>query len=491
MAFLTDKNQLFFKEEGIQCSTEDKHVFVSPFVFPKPSILKKEEAINSDKSILFYDKTFGDYQIICALYHVDKNRFKIRKYLKPINNKPFSGIHIITGTFHSEPQSNIFHFKGFSCDFYVSEDFLPEFSANEIFYIVTHLFERKEKHSINYIDSLKKYITENSLINNKPLTFERLQEAFSEKDILEYGLVHFEHTSTKYHTEKEAYSDALIAQLKHPIILENGNTIKSVVLIHQPNENVYEVNFIKSYIFDEDLNINWKKRKQLNENTKSVKSLRNNPFDSTHKKTKGDFYISDINFRGINFFNGKDYLKSREEDPIFSKFSTVFSYGFTFFNCVEDYCTFSFEDNRLDGNINEINFGDFFTTMGLKSKYSFKNNQIISPENTNLKDDVEYALSLHEYDIANEIINQYKVKKELKEGFFFESKHLNEIIEDQLYLEQNSPEDFELLKMNYQDIDLLVQYIVFVRKLLLESFEQTFKENESTHILEKVFSYLK
>ena len=492
MPFLTEKNQFFFKNESIQCSTEDKYVFLSPFVFPKPTIRQKEEAMASEKAITYYDKTIGNYQIICALYHVEKERFKIRKYTKPLNDIPFAGIHLITGSFQSPSQSNIFQLKGFSCDFYVGNEF-PEFSPNEILYIVTHLFERKDQHSINYIDLLKKYISELSLCNNKTLTIERLKRPFNEKNILEYGLVHLEHRSTKYHTEKEAYSDALITHLKEPITLENDNTINTAVLIYCRHNDLYGVDFLHTHIFDDNIKVNWKKNKSKNKN--DFKSLRNHELnklsDLIHKDMIGDFYISSLNFRGIDLFNGKDYLNERENDPELSKLLTVFTHRFTFFTCIEDYCGFSFKNNNIEGDVNKLHFGDFFTLMGIKSEYNINKNQYISKEQTNLKDDVANSLLLQDRDIINAMINEYKQKKEAKEGFLFESKDLNKIIEDPLYLEQKTHEDFELLKMNYQDIELLSQYINSVPKLLLNALHRAFNDNNDKHILQKTAFYLK
>jgi ribosomal protein S18 len=492
MAFLTDKNQFFFKDESIQCSTEDKHVFCSLFVFPKPTIKQKEEAMASEKAVCYYDKIIGNYQIICSLYHVERERFKIRKHTKPLNDTPFTGIHLITGSFKSPSQTNIFHFKSFSCDFYVGNEF-PDFSPNEILYIVTHLFERKEQHNINYLESLKKYISENSLCNNKKLTIERLKRPFNEKNILEYGLVHLEHRSTKYHTEKEAYSDALITQIKEPITLKNENVIHTAVLIYCSHNNLYGADFLHTHIFDESIKVSWKKSKATNKD--DFKSLRKHQLnelpDLIHKDMIGDFYISSLNFRGVDFFNGKDYLNERENDPEFSKFLTVFTHNFTFFTCIEDHCGFSFKNNNIEGDVHKLHFGDLFTLMGIKSEYNINKNQFISKEQTNLKDDITNSLLLKDSDIINAIINDYKQKKEAKEGFFFELKELNDIIEDPLYFEQKTPDDFELLKINYQDIDLLSQYINSVPKLLLNALHRAFNENDDKHILQKAAFHLK
>lgn len=460
MAFLIDKNQLFFKDEGIQCSMEDKHVFLSPFVFPKPTINQKQEAIGSKKAIIYYDERNDDYKIKCALYHVEKDRFKIRKYLEPLNTKSFVGIHLITGSFQSPEKSNIFHFKGFSCDFYVSELF-EQFSPNEIFYIVTHLFERKERHNMNYFDALVKYISNHSLVNNKTLTFERLQEPFSKRDILEYGLVHLEHRSTKYHTEKNTYCDTLIAQLKEPISFDNGNVIKAAVLVHDENDDLYKVNFLKGHIFNESHELTWKKR-------------------------KGVFYTTNSSLMGIILFKSSEYINERKDINEINKFSPVFSFNFTFFPCIENSCSFAFKHDELQGEVHQIYFGEFLKSFGLDSTYYWKENNFMSSKETDLESDISYALSLNERDIVNNVIQSYKFKKDSKEEFLFQNKILDTLIEDPLYLEQENEDDFQLLMMNYQDIELLIQYINFTKETLLKAFSDAYKSENRKQVLKNV-----
>ena len=110
----------------------------------------------------------------------------------------------------------------------------------------------------------------------------------------------------------------------------------------------------------------------------------------------------------------------------------------------------------------------------------------MSSKETELESDISYALSLNERDIVNNVIEAYKFKKDLKEEFLFQNKILDTLIEDPLYFEQENEDDFQLLMMNYQDIELLIQYINFTKETLLKAFSDAYKSENRKQVLKNV-----